>query len=212
VLKINEIFHSIQGESTYSGLPCVFIRLTGCNLRCAYCDTAHAYDEGFFLDAETVVERAKAFSCPLVEITGGEPLLQPETPELARKLLNEKFTVLVETNGSLNIDMLPEKAVRIVDFKCPGSGCSDSNDMENLGRLRPFDEVKCVISDRADFEWAADLARRHGLDQKCAILFSPAAGKLAPDMLAEWILAEKLEIRLQVQLHKILWPHAEKGR
>lgn len=212
MLKVNEIFQSLQGESTFSGLPCVFVRLTGCNLRCSYCDTTYAYEEGALLAPETVVERVLSYSCDLVEITGGEPLLQSETSDLARMLLNEKFTVLVETNGSMDIGPLPEGVIRIVDIKCPGSGCAETNDWNNLEQLRPKDQVKWVISDRADFDWAVGRVLRHGLCGKCSVLFSPAADRLAPDLLAEWILEKRLGIRLQLQLHKAIWPLSSKGR
>jgi 7-carboxy-7-deazaguanine synthase len=212
LLKVNEIFYSIQGESTYSGLPCVFVRLTGCNLRCSYCDTTYAYDEGSLLAPETIVERVKSFSCGLVEITGGEPLFQSGTPDLVRTLLRDHLTVLVETNGSMNIDLLPEGAVRIFDVKCPGSGCAETNDWKNLERLRPTDQVKWVVSDRDDFDWAMRMVKQNDLCRKCTVLFSPAAGQLPPNRLAEWILNEKLVMRLQLQLHTILWPLSKKGR
>ncbi|HEX9933722.1 MAG TPA: radical SAM protein [bacterium] len=211
MLKVSEIFYSIQGESTFAGRPCAFVRLAGCNLRCSYCDTAYAYGEGTPLDIDAILERVLAFSCGLVEITGGEPLLQSETPKLAQRLLDNGLTVLVETNGSVDIDRLPGGVIRIMDVKCPGSGCVGANDWKNLERLRSTDQVKWIITDRRDFDWAMELVRRHDLCRKVAVLFSPATGGLPQDLLAKWILEEKLPIRLQLQLHKILWPGKDRG-
>ncbi|ABK17668.1 radical SAM protein [Syntrophobacter fumaroxidans] len=212
-LRVNEIFHSIQGESGYAGWPCVFVRLTGCNLRCSYCDTRYAYDEGDFVTLREIIGRVRRFDCPLVEITGGEPLLQPETPELVAELLDLGHTVLVETNGSMDISVVDRRCVKIVDFKCPSSGESDANDMENLERLGSRDEIKCVIGTREDYEFAREIERlaaeRAGTGS--TVCFSPVFGKLEPRELAEWILADRLRVRLGLQLHKIIWEPDTRG-
>lgn len=212
-LRVNEIFHSIQGESGYAGWPCVFVRLTGCNLRCSYCDTRYAYDEGDLVTLREIIGRVRRFDCPLVEITGGEPLLQAETPGLIAELLDLGHTVLLETNGSMDISAVDRRCVKIVDFKCPSSGESDANDMGNLGRLGPPDEIKCVIGTREDYEFAREIERliaeRAGT---CAtVCFSPVFGKLEPKELAEWILADRLRVRLGMQLHKIIWEPDRRG-
>lgn len=212
MLNINEIYYSIQGESAFAGRPCVLVRLSGCNLRCIYCDTPYAFKEAFPFTLESVWEKVQSYSCTLVEITGGEPLIQSETPELARGLTERGMTVLVETNGTMNIDALPQSIIRIMDIKCPGSGFADRNDWKNLERLRPGDEVKFVIQDRNDFDWASKVVRKHGLHEKAGVAFSPVSGQLQPQTLAEWILKECLPVRLQLQIHKILWPEKERGR
>lgn len=212
MLNVTEIFHSIQGESTYAGLPCVFVRLTGCNLRCNYCDTTYAYSNGAALTINSILNQVAAFSCPLVEITGGEPLLQPETPALIRELLRCEYKVLVETNGSLNIDLAPAPAVRIVDLKCPGSGEMEQMDWENLRRLRPTDEIKCVISDVSDFHWALEKLQPYQSQlRQIPILFAPVWGRVAPADLAQWILASRQPVRLQLQLHKLIWDATHRG-
>jgi 7-carboxy-7-deazaguanine synthase len=205
-MKVKETFVSIQGESTYAGLPCFFIRLSGCNLRCSYCDTVSAYVGGDRRSIPSLVEAFLQSGMPIVEITGGEPLLQEKTPRLAEALLAAGArTVLVETNGTLDIGGLPHGSVAIVDVKCPGSGAGESFDLVNLDRFRRHDEVKFVLSDRADFEWAAGFVERHGLAGRCAaILFSPVAGRLDPKALAGWLVESKLPVRLQIQLHKTL--------
>jgi len=210
MIKVNEIFFSIQGESSFAGYPCVFARLTGCNLRCSYCDTAYAYEEGADFELSRLVSRIEEFRWPLVEITGGEPLVQEETPELVRILLEKKFQVLVETNGSLDISGIAG-CVRILDIKCPSSGESERNDLQNLKRLTDKDELKFVIGDRADFDFARSIATGAGLPPGIPIHFSPVFGKLPPETLAGWILEHKLPVRLQLQLHKIVWGN-ERGR
>lgn len=213
-LKVNEIFYSIQGESSFAGYPCVFVRLTGCNLRCSYCDTQYAYEEGEELEIAVVLQKVLNFSCPLVEITGGEPLLQPEAPDLVRLLLDGGLRVLVETNGSLDIKAIDARAVRIIDVKCPSSGEHERNDLQNLKRLTPLDEIKFVIGAREDYDYARRMLKMipelPGAERK--IYFSPVSGRLAPRDLAEWILEDRLPVRLNLQLHKILWPGEEKGR
>jgi 7-carboxy-7-deazaguanine synthase len=213
VLKVNEIFHSIQGESSYAGSPCVFVRLTGCNLRCVWCDTAHAFHEGRPMTVEQVLDEVERYGCPLVEVTGGEPLLQPEAIPLLRRLQGCGYRVLLETGGSLPIDDVPAGVVRIVivDVKCPGSGECDRNRWENLDLLGPGDEVKFVIADRADYEWSASHVRRRDLASRCTVLFSVVHDALPPGTLAAWVLEDRLPVRVQLQMHKVLWPGVERG-
>lgn len=212
-LRVNEIFYSMQGESLYAGLPCVFVRLTGCNLRCRYCDTRYAYDEGCFMTIEEILQKVSAYNCPLVEITGGEPLMQEKTPYLIERLIETDYCVLLETNGSLDINIVDQRCVRIVDIKCPGSGESAKNDLENLHRLNVKDQVKFVITDKGDYDYACRLLHSaFGGSFSVPVLFSAAAPLLRPAQLAEWILADHLNVRLQLQLHKILWPNQERGR
>jgi 7-carboxy-7-deazaguanine synthase len=206
VLTINEIFHSIQGESTHSGRPCVFVRLTACDLRCSWCDTPYAFTEGTKMSVDDVVDRVCGFGCNLVELTGGEPLLQRDVYPLMDRLLESGQTVMVETGGHLSIASVPASAIRIVDVKCPGSGESSRNHWENLGLLTPRDEVKFVIRDRADYDFARDVvANNHLVERTAAVLFSPVHGVLSPKELAEWILADRLAVRLQLQAHKYIW-------
>ena len=211
MLRVNEIFHSIQGESTHAGRPCVFVRLTGCNLRCDWCDTAYAFHEGGPMSVQEVVERVQAFGCPLVELTGGEPLLQPEAIGLMRELLASGHEVLLETGGSLPIEDVPAGVARIVDVKCPGSGESERNRWENLDALRPGDELKFVIADRADYDWAVSVVRSRELSGKSTVLFSAVHDRLPAGELARWVLEDGLSVRLQVQVHKILWPASARG-
>ncbi|OEU68107.1 MAG: 7-carboxy-7-deazaguanine synthase [Desulfobacterales bacterium S5133MH16] len=211
-LLVNEIFYSIQGESIYSGRPCIFVRLTGCNLRCSYCDTRYAYEEGVNMELTEIINRIAAHRCRLVEITGGEPLLQSQTPILIYKLLENGYEVMLETNGSLDISRVDGRCIKIVDIKCPTSGESDKNDMENLKRLGSKDQVKFVIENRMDYEYAKET-----MDSNCPdfpeeqILFSPVSGGIAPSRLAEWILEDNLNVRLHLQLHKIIWPDRKRG-
>jgi 7-carboxy-7-deazaguanine synthase len=212
VLTVNEIFHSIQGESTHSGRRCVFVRLTACDLRCSWCDTSYAFHEGSKASVEEVVERVKAFECPVVEITGGEPLLQKDVYPLMQRLLAEGLTVMVETGGHLSVEQVPEGVIRVMDVKCPGSGESHRVDWSNLERLRPSDEVKFVIRDRVDYEFAREVAARHHLAERtAAVLFSPVHGVIEPRALAEWILEDRLPVRLQLQAHKYIWDPATRG-
>lgn len=205
-VQLCETFTSLQGESTYAGLPCLFIRLAECNLRCSYCDTQHAYAAGTSVRIDTLVKGASDSRAEIVEVTGGEPLLQPAFSELAGALLGiPGKTVLVETNGSLDISVVPEGAVTILDVKCPCSGESERMDLANLSRLRYGDEVKFVVMDEEDYQWAKELVLQHDLAARCAaVLFSPVYGQLDSSILAEWILNDELPVRLQVQLHKLL--------
>jgi 7-carboxy-7-deazaguanine synthase len=212
-LKVNEIFYSIQGESSYAGYPCAFVRMTGCNLRCTYCDTRYAYEEGEELETFEILDRVKSYACPLVEVTGGEPLVQEETPSLILCLLDAGFKVLLETNGSLDIGRTDPRCIRIVDMKCPSSGEVERNNLENLSRLTGGDELKFVLRDRSDYEYARGILQL--MNQTPArvghIHFSPVFGELAPDLLAGWILEDRLEARLSLQIHKIIWDPAQRG-
>ena len=228
-LKINEIFLSIQGEGTRAGRPCVLIRLTGCNLNCAWCDTRYAATEGELMPIGDVLKTVRQFGCKLVELTGGEPLCQPGAAELLTLLCDEGFQTLVETNGSIDISGIDSRVIRIVDFKCPSSGESDSICQTNAERLTPRDEVKFVIADRTDYEFALRFTRANSLTEKCTVIFSPVATELPAAKLAEWILfdsvdntdsadsaksaksADSLDIRLGLQLHKIIWPDKDRG-
>ncbi len=212
-LKVNEIFYSIQGEASFAGYPCVFVRLTGCNLRCSYCDTRYAYDAGDELDVTDIVSRIRRYHCPLIEVTGGEPLLQEDTPKLIRRLLDEGFGVLMETNGSLNIDRVDPLCVRIMDIKCPSSGEMEQNDLRNLDRLTLRDELKFVIGDRSDYEYAKGILQSNrAIPIKAAhVHFSPLFGKVSPETLAGWILDDHLHVRLNLQLHKIIWHPERRG-
>jgi 7-carboxy-7-deazaguanine synthase len=212
MLTINEIFYSIQGESTYAGRPCVFVRLTACDLRCSWCDTPYAFDEGRKQTVDDVMAEVERHGCQLVEITGGEPLLQEDVYELMNRLLAQGRTVMLETGGHRPIDRVPSAVVKIVDVKCPGSGESDRNDWRNLERLSPHDEVKFVVKDRADYEFARDVIRGRTLASRCAaILISPVHGETDVRMLSEWMLADHLPARLQLQLHKFIWPAGTRG-
>jgi len=210
-LFVNEIFLSIQGESSLAGRPCVFVRLSGCNLRCVWCDTAYAFHEGREMDVAEVLDRVRELRCGLVEVTGGEPLLQPGAIDLMERLLGGGYEVLLETGGSLPIDRVPVGVRRIVDVKCPGSGESGRNLWENLDRLREGDELKFVLADREDYLWARDQIRSRGLDRLAPVLFSPVQGTLDPGQMARWVLEDALPVRVQVQLHKVLWPGVARG-
>jgi 7-carboxy-7-deazaguanine synthase len=212
VLTVNEIFHSIQGESTYAGRPCVFVRLTACDLRCSWCDTAYAFYEGRKMSIDEVLAVVDSHQCPLVEITGGEPLLQDDVYPLMERLLEGGRTVMLETGGHRTIARVPQAVVKIVDVKCPGSGEADRNDWSNLDRLAPHDEVKFVVQDRADYEFARDVIARHDLASRAAaVLLSPVHGVLEPRTLSEWMLADRLPARLQLQLHKFIWHPNTRG-
>lgn len=213
-MRVSEIFHSIQGESTHTGRPCVFVRLTACDLRCRWCDTEYAFTGGEEMSLDAVIERAASYGCPLVEITGGEPLLQKETPDLCRRLLDRGFEVLVETGGHRDISSLPAGVKVILDVKCPGSGEEAANDWENIDRLARLGsggEIKFVIADRRDYEWARDAVRARDLASRFPLLFSPVFGELPYEQLAEWILEDRLPVRFQAQLHKHIWDPARRG-
>lgn len=212
MLTVNEIFHSIQGESTHAGRPCVFVRLTACDLRCSWCDTAYAFHEGSKMSVDDVLEKVRAYDCEVVEITGGEPLLQRDVYPLMERLLAEGRMVMLETGGHRSVGSVPAGVHRIIDVKCPGSGESEKNCWENLDVLRPTDEVKFVIRDRADYEYARQILRERALHEKCAaVLFSPVHGVMNNRELAEWILADRLPVRLQLQAHKYIWDPSTRG-
>ncbi|MBZ0137729.1 MAG: 7-carboxy-7-deazaguanine synthase QueE [Planctomycetes bacterium] len=210
-MLINEIYASIQGESTHAGRPCVFVRTAACNQRCTYCDTAYAFSRGEALHIDEVVSRALAPGIPLVEITGGEPLLQSLLPELCRRLRERDCEVLIETGGSHDISVIPEGVNTILDIKTPGSGEERANDYGNLQRLRPGDEVKFVLTSREDYEWASALLKRERLHERTTVLLSPAWGRIDAEALAGWIVGDRLPARLNLQLHKYVWGPARRG-
>ncbi len=212
-MRVTEIFHSIQGESSYAGRPCVFVRTTGCNLRCTWCDTEYAFYGGRDLSVDEILAEVRRLGgdCRLVELTGGEPLLQHDIGELAERLLAAGYTVLCETSGSIDVSRVPGDVIKIMDLKCPGSGEVASNDWTNLERLDPDrDELKFVIADRADYDWAVNEIRARGLD-RFTLHFSPEFEKMDARALAEWVLADGLPVRLQLQLHKFIWEPTTRG-
>ncbi len=212
-LRVNEIFYSIQGESTYAGRPCVFIRLTGCNLRCSFCDTQYAYEEGGLLEINHIFEQIAPMECRLVEITGGEPLMQEKTPVLIESLLEDGYEVLLETNGSFDISRVDDRCVKIVDIKCPSSGMKERMDMENLNRLSGRDEIKFVLGTREDYEYAREIVShmKSRFLKINSINFSPVFGQLSPEVLAEWMLSDHLPCRLHLQIHKYIWGPDARG-
>lgn len=212
MLTVNEIFHSIQGESTHAGRPCVFVRLTACDLRCRWCDTPYAFHEGRKMSVDEVVADVDSRGCDVVEVTGGEPLLQPDVYPLMQRLLDSGKTVLIETGGHRSIADVPKGVIRIMDVKCPGSGESDKNDWSNLAHLTRHDEVKFVIADRADYEFARDVVRREQLAGRVnAVLFSPVHGELDPKVLSQWVIEDRLPVRVQLQIHKYIWSATTRG-
>lgn len=212
MLKVNEIYYSVQGESTFTGLPCVFVRLTYCNLRCTYCDTEYAFYDGKDLSITQIFEEVKKYDCKLVEITGGEPLVQmDECLLLMKQLCDEGFEVLIETGGSLSIKNIDYRVKIIMDLKCPSSGMEKKNLYENIDYLKLTDELKFVIGSREDYEWTLDVMKKYDLENKCKILLSVVFGKLEPVQLVKWILEDKLNVRFQLQMHKIIWHHQTKG-
>jgi 7-carboxy-7-deazaguanine synthase len=212
MLTVNEVFHSIQGESSYAGLPCVFVRLTACDRRCIWCDTPYAFYEGRNREVGDVLAEVASYGCRLVEVTGGEPLLQPDVYPLMQGLLDAGHDVLLETGGHISIESVPAGVVRVMDVKCPGSGEAETMRWANLALLGPRDEVKFVIGDRADYEYAkAAMARGDWATKVAAILFSPVHGQLAPADLAAWALADRLPVRVQLQVHKYIWEPGTRG-
>lgn len=210
-LTVTEIFHSIQGESSHLGLPCVFVRLTYCNLRCVWCDTEYAFEGGVQMSIDEVLDRVRSYGCRLVEITGGEPLFQEGVYELMRRLCDAGYEVLLETGGSLNISKVDARVKRIVDIKCPGSMMEKKNYWKNVEYLRPADEIKFVIADREDYDWAKDVMSTYDLGKKCPVLMSVVFGVLEPIQLAEWILEDRLNVRFQLQMHKYIWSPEMRG-
>jgi 7-carboxy-7-deazaguanine synthase len=210
-LQVTEIFHSIQGESTWAGSPCVFVRLTGCPLRCRWCDTAYAFSGGTAMEIEEILDAVAGFACPLVEITGGEPLAQRDAPELMRRLCEQGYTVLLETGGAHAVADLDRRVHVILDLKCPDSGESARNLWSNLDHLKPGDEVKFVLSSRRDYDWASGIVRQRRLWERCALHFAPVWGELHPAELARWILEDRLWVRMQVQIHKVIFGADARG-
>ncbi len=211
MLKVNEIYHSIQGESSKSGLPCVFVRLTYCNLRCTYCDTEYAFYGGEDKSIEKILNEVKKYNCKLVEVTGGEPLVQKETLELMKRLCNEGFDVMLETGGSLPIKYIDERVLIIMDLKCPSSKMEKKNLYENINFLKPADELKFVIGNREDYDWSKEIISEYDLKDKSEILFSVVFGELEPVSLVNWIIEDKLDVRYQLQMHKYIWHPETKG-
>lgn len=210
-MRITEIFHSIQGESTYAGRPCVFVRLTGCPLRCSWCDTEYAFYGGQELSDEDILSQVRAFDCSLVEVTGGEPLAQPGCFPFISKLCDAGYTALIETSGAIDITNVDPRARVILDIKCPGSGMTDRMHWPNVQKLTAKDEAKFVLTNRADYEWARDIVAQYDLANRCTVLLSPAFGTLELRQLAEWVLADRLPVRVQTQLHKLIWTPDMRG-
>ena len=207
-MKINEIFKSIQGETSYAGLPCAFVRVTGCNLRCNYCDTTYAYEEGNEMSLSAILECIAGFKTKIVCVTGGEPLSNNDTPFLLEELLVKNYTVLVETNGSYDIRTIPQKAIKIMDIKCPDSKMSHLMNWQNINHLTDLDEVKFIVSSRKDYEWTKDVIRKYSLSEKSNVLIGTAFGAIPPRSVVQWILEDNLDVRFQLQLHKYIWePH-----
>jgi 7-carboxy-7-deazaguanine synthase len=210
-LQVCEIFFSVQGEGTRAGLPCAFVRLAGCNLRCRWCDTKYAWEGGHAESIEQILRQVAAYRPRRVDVTGGEPLAQEETPTLLKALCDEGYEALLETNGSLDILPVDRRVIRLVDFKCPSSGCHDHNRWDNVAALTHRDEVKFVIASAEDYGFARRALQKHHLLDKCPVTFSAAAPVLAPARLAEWILSDRLEVRLGLQLHRMIWPDKDRG-
>ncbi|MBT6176938.1 MAG: radical SAM protein [Deltaproteobacteria bacterium] len=210
-LMIHEIYASIQGESTFAGLPCTFIRTTACNLRCTWCDTAHAFGKGNVMEIDAVFNQVSEMGPRLVEVTGGEPLLQPAVLPLMTKFLDAGFQVLLETSGSLDIGQVDSRVVKIVDFKAPGSGEVGANDWSNVEKLAPHDEVKFVLQSREDYEWARNAIQEHRLAGRCELLMGTVFEKLRPETLVEWIVEDNLAVRMQLQMHKYIWDPRQRG-
>ncbi len=211
MLKVNEIFYSIQGESTYAGLPCVFVRLTYCNLRCSYCDTEYSFYEGTDMTIDDILTEVKKYNCNLVEITGGEPLIQKESLNLMKRLCDEGFKVLLETSGSLSIENVDKRVTIIMDLKTPSSKMMKKNLYLNIDFLKPDDEVKFVIGNREDYEWAKEIINKYDLSNKCKVLMGCVFGELSNLELATWILEDHLPVRFQMQLHKYIWEPEKRG-
>ena len=207
-MKINEIFKSIQGETSYAGLPCAFVRVTGCNLRCNYCDTTYAYEEGKEMSLSTILECIARLKTKIVCVTGGEPLSNNDTPLLLEELLVKNYTVLVETNGSYDIQTIPQEVIKIMDIKCPDSNMSHLMNWQNIKYLTKFDEVKFVLSSRKDYDWTKAVIYKYNLSEVANILIGTVFGAISPKMVVQWILEDNLDVRFQLQLHKYIWePH-----
>ena len=210
-LKINEIYKSIQGESTQTGRTCIFVRLTYCNLRCTYCDTEYAFYEGENQDIDAIMDEIKSMNCNLIEITGGEPLFQPECIELLNRLVEENYEVMLETGGSLPISDVPKSVIKIIDFKCPSSGMMKKNLWSIVNDIQSHDEIKFVIGNREDFDWACEQIKKHSLAEKCTLLLSPVFNEIKPKKIVDWIIEENIPVRFQLQSHKYIWESEKKG-
>ena len=210
-LKINEIYYSIQGESSFTGQPCIFIRLTYCNLRCTYCDSEYTFHEGKDMLIDDIIKKIKEFPCNLVEVTGGEPLFQKNCIALLEKLSNYNYKILLETSGSLSIKEVPKNVINIIDFKCPSSNMKKKNLWENIDYLKPNDEVKFVIGNRKDYDWAKTKIKKYNIDSNCNVLISPVYKEIESKTIIEWILEDGLNVRFQIQLHKEIWEDKTKG-
>ena len=210
-LRINEVFFSIQGESTYAGLPCVFVRLTYCNLRCSYCDTEYAFHEGEWFGFDDIINEVKGYKCSLVEVTGGEPLLQENVHPFMKRLCDEGFDVMLETGGHMDIGQVDKRVKRIMDIKCPSSGEADKMNWQNINHIDANDQVKFVVGSREDYQFAKDTIIKYGLADMCPVLISPVFGKIDLDELAGWILQDKLAVRMQLQMHKYIWKPDKRG-
>lgn len=211
-MRITEIYQSIQGESSYAGTPCVFVRTTGCDLRCSWCDSEFTFTGGTAMTLDLIMAEVEKYNCELVELTGGEPLLQHDIYELATRLADAGHTVLIETGGHRDISKLDARVIRIMDLKCPASSECEKNLWSNLEHLRPIDEVKFVIADRGDYEWTLKTIREHCLEDRAKLLISTAFGLVEPSQVVGWMLEDKLRARFQLQLHKYIWPPEERGR
>ena len=210
-LKINEIFYSIQGESSYTGLPCIFIRLTYCNLRCSYCDTEYAFYDGKDISIDDILSEIKKYPTDLVMVTGGEPLIQDYCINLMQKLIAENYSVMLETSGSMKLNKVPKKVIKIVDFKCPSSDMMEKNDWQILSDIQKQDEIKFVIGNKKDYDWSKKMITKYKLNELCPILFSPVYNVMSIQDLSEWILKDGIKVRLQSQLHKHIWGPETKG-
>lgn len=210
-IKINEIYYSVQGESTHMGRPCIFIRLTYCNLRCTYCDSEYAFYDGKEMKISEILEEIEQWNCSLVEVTGGEPLFQKECTILLEKLISNSYEVMLETGGSLPINKVPKEVIKVVDFKCPSSGMQKKNLWSIVNDLQTHDEVKFVIGNRNDFEWSKDMIKKFSMNDRCTVLFSPVFNTIQPSTLVDWILKDNVPVRMQLQMHKHIWPNREKG-
>ncbi|KAA3618360.1 MAG: radical SAM protein [Calditrichaeota bacterium] len=210
-LRINEIFYSIQGESTYAGLPCVFVRLTYCNLRCTYCDTEYAFHEGDWRDFDDIIKEVKKYNCKLVEVTGGEPLLQENVYAFMKRLCDDGFDVMLETGGHMDISRVDKRVRRIVDIKCPDSGESEKNYWQNIDFISENDQIKFVVGSEKDYQFACEIILKNGLKEKCPLLVSPVFGKIDLEELAGWILRDDLGVRMQLQMHKYIWQPDKRG-
>jgi 7-carboxy-7-deazaguanine synthase len=210
-LKINEIYYSIQGESSFAGLPCIFIRLTYCNLRCSYCDSEYTFYNGKDMDIKNIINKIKQYPCKLVQVTGGEPLFQKNCINLLRTLVKEEYNILLETSGSLSIKNVPKEVINIIDFKCPSSKMQKKNLWDNINYIKPNDQIKFVIGNREDYEWTKNKIDKYSLEKKCEILISPVYKHIKSEEIVNWILEDNLKVRFQIQIHKEIWPEKKRG-